>query len=218
MAPRVAHRMEDSKKLHLPLVIFGPPKGCSMMTLRPAKRRVSRASPRAASKSRESLTLRTERNADSVCEDIDTLEDARAALVGELDFLVGTALQCRLSSLRSGSADSRGRRGGETVHGSGESDGERTRTRARAMRGEEEGGKETEVSKSTGVRFFGDDRAYDRFPTECSRITVTPQSHPCQRIERLFRSPGHRHILLTALRVLPRDLQSGPVAVPNTFE
>ena len=62
-------------------------------------------------------TLRPEGNANSVREDVDALEDARAALVGELDLLVRAALERGLRSLGRCAADGGRRCAGQTVHG-----------------------------------------------------------------------------------------------------
>lgn len=51
-------------------------------------------------------TLRPEDDTDSVREDVDALEDARATVVGELDLRVRTALECRLRNLGRHVADS----------------------------------------------------------------------------------------------------------------
>ena len=73
-------------------------------------------------------TLGPEGDADGVGEDVDAVQDAGPALVGELNLLVGAALEHRLRGLRSGAANGGGRRGGKAVHGESDDEG-RTRRR-----------------------------------------------------------------------------------------
>jgi hypothetical protein len=74
----------------------------------------------------ETLRKRTfgpESDLDCVGEDVDTLEDARTAVVAELDVLVCVAREHRggggLGGLRSSATEGAGRGIGETVHGVG---------------------------------------------------------------------------------------------------
>jgi hypothetical protein len=64
-------------------------------------------------------TFRPKRNTDSVCKHVNAFEDARAALVGELDFLVGTAGQNRASGLSGSATESTRRRRRDVMHGVG---------------------------------------------------------------------------------------------------
>lgn len=113
------------------MVIFGPPKGCSMMTLRPVRGKVSHDAV-ARSIRRLERTLGTEGNRYGVGKDVNALEDGGTALVGELDLLVRTAGKNRLDGLRGLAADDRGRCR-EVVHG-GEREERRRRERGRRRR------------------------------------------------------------------------------------
>jgi hypothetical protein len=62
-------------------------------------------------------TFRPKRDTDSVCKHVNAFEDARAALVGESDFLVGTAGQHRASGLSGSATKSTRRRRRDVMHG-----------------------------------------------------------------------------------------------------
>lgn len=81
---RDAYKYGRTREVDVPFVILGPPNDCSMMTLRP-DRNLSNISGLCLGR----RTFWSEGNADSVGEDIDTLENAGSALVGKLNFLVG---------------------------------------------------------------------------------------------------------------------------------
>ena len=104
------------RKRDLPLVILGPPNDCSMITFRPMQdTSANQDVTTGATKSKR--TFRPKRNTDSVCKHVNAIEDARASLVGELDFLVGTASQYRASSLSGSATESTRRRRRDVMHG-----------------------------------------------------------------------------------------------------
>lgn len=61
-------------------------------------------------------TLWTKSNADSVGQDVDTLEDAGTSVIAKLDFLVGTTRELLVSCSGCRTTNSARRGGGETVH------------------------------------------------------------------------------------------------------
>jgi len=99
------------------LVILGPPNDCSMMTLRPT--RDTSANQRATDKSAlgEEQTFRPKRNTNSVCKHVNALEDARAAFVGKLNFLVGAAGEDGASGLRGSTTERAGGARRDVMHG-----------------------------------------------------------------------------------------------------
>jgi len=66
---------------------------------------------------REGLTFRSKRNTNSVCKHVNALEDARAALVGKLNFLVGATREDGASGLRGRTAESAGGARRDVMHG-----------------------------------------------------------------------------------------------------
>ena len=106
----------QKRKRDLPLVILGPPNDCSMITFRPMQdTSANQDVTTGASKSKQ--TFRPKRNTDSVCKHVNAIEDARAGLVGELDFLVGTASQNRASGLSGSATEGTRRRRRDVMHG-----------------------------------------------------------------------------------------------------
>lgn len=62
-------------------------------------------------------TFWSKRNTDSVCKHVDAFEDARAALVGKPNFLVGTAGENGAGSFRRSTTECARRAGSDVVHG-----------------------------------------------------------------------------------------------------
>ena len=99
-------------------MILGPPNDCSMITFRPTRdttrqqtkeKRITRARKR-------KQTFWSKRNTDSVCKHVDAFEDACAALVRKLNFLVSAAGENGAGSLRRSTAERARRAGGDVVH------------------------------------------------------------------------------------------------------
>ena len=65
----------------------------------------------------EEQTFRPKRNTNSVCKHVNTLEDARAALVGKLNFLVGAAGEDSASGLRGSTTERAGGARRDVMHG-----------------------------------------------------------------------------------------------------
>jgi hypothetical protein len=75
------------------------------------------ASPRKVHRERKTQTFRSKRNTDSVCKHVDALEDASAALVGKLNFLVGAAGEDGASGLRGCTTERTGGARRDVMHG-----------------------------------------------------------------------------------------------------
>jgi hypothetical protein len=88
-----------------------------MITLRPT--RDTSANQRATDETAlgEERTFRPKRNTDSVCKHVNALEDARAALVGKLNFLVGAAGEDGASGLRGSTTERAGGARRDVMHG-----------------------------------------------------------------------------------------------------
>ena len=86
-----------------------------MMTLRP----MAAVSTHSRRRVRRKLTLGSKGYADSVSEDIDTLQNARAAVIGELNLLVCTAGELGPRSLHGGATEGGGRGLRKVVHFAG---------------------------------------------------------------------------------------------------
>ena len=76
-----------------------------MMTFRPAEKSVNSAFE--AGRADEKLTLRSEGDADCLCESVDACEHSSAALIGEFNLLVSTSGEDVAGLLRGGAAESR---------------------------------------------------------------------------------------------------------------
>jgi hypothetical protein len=90
-----------------------------MMTFRPTTD--TSANPRENNhKARDrKQTFWSKRNTDSVCKHINAFEDARAALVGKLNFLVSATGENGAGSLRRSTTERARRAGGDVMHGVG---------------------------------------------------------------------------------------------------
>ena len=97
-------------------MIFGPPKDCSMMTLRPKNARNRVKNLQCSCKIASQLTFWSERNTNCIRKDVDALENARSALVRELDLLVCAPSKRWLRSLGCSTTERPGRGGRQAVH------------------------------------------------------------------------------------------------------
>ena len=101
-------------------------------------------------------TFRTECHTNSVREDVDTLQNTRTTLVGELDLLVRTPRQCRLVTRRfdGSTAESAGRSLRDVMHGRRVTSGDVRSTKCqRRRRGREKEDEEGQpVSPQPGRR------------------------------------------------------------------
>jgi hypothetical protein len=88
-----------------------------MITLRPTCD--TSANRRATDESalEEEQTFWPKRNTNSVCKHVNALENARAALVGKLNFLVGAAGENSASGLRGSTTERAGGARGDVMHG-----------------------------------------------------------------------------------------------------
>jgi hypothetical protein len=93
-----------------------------MITFRPT-RDATRQQTKKRKKSRKARerkqTFWSKRNTDSICKHVDAFEDACAALVRKLNFLVSTAGENGAGSLRRSTTERARRAGGDVVHGVG---------------------------------------------------------------------------------------------------
>lgn len=127
-------------------MILGPPNDCSIITFRPTRDTSANQGKNNHKPRERKQTFRSKRNTDSACKHVDAFEDACAALVRKLNFLVSTAGENGAGSLRRSTTERARRAGGDVVHGvgtcggageeSGEVDGEKEVGRRRKGRKE----------------------------------------------------------------------------------